>query len=388
MGPSALRLPSVPDLVTAGCLDAVLTPRETEVLTLIGQGLSNQEIAAHCCLSINTIKSQIRVVYRKMSVTRRSEAVAWAIQNELATFANPIQPQHSQTSGRPRSSVLAVDEKYVSGGHGSGFSTYQEGLVSARQHEAVSRVPTTPQTRVGKFSYDTAAGVWDWDDEVFRIHGAQPSSNTVTTEHLLACQHPEDRARVSEVLVRAAHDGKPSSVSYRLTAVDGGARRALIVCEGELCAGNDSVTTIKGYFIDLTEGFGREITDAAPPMITEPAPHRAVECAHTRGQTVVLTASHETSVGGEGHWPGRSAGLSSREAAILALVTQGLSNRDVAARAFIGMNSVKTYIRSAYRKINVTSRTQAVIWALENGFSPTLSVAPLTPPSSCPGPPS
>ena len=88
------------------------------------------------------------------------------------------------------------------------------------------------------------------------------------------------------------------------------------------------------------------------------------------GEIVVLTGDHETSVGGEGDWPGRSAGLSSREAEMLALITQGLSNQEVAARAFIGMNSVKSYIRSAYRKIGVTSRTQAVLWALEHGFRP------------------
>ncbi len=31
---------------------------------------------------------------------------------------------------------------------------------------------------------------------------------------------------------------------------------------------------------------------------------------------------------------------------------------------------MKTYIRSAYRKINVTSRSQAVLWGVDNGFKP------------------
>jgi two-component system, NarL family, response regulator LiaR len=88
------------------------------------------------------------------------------------------------------------------------------------------------------------------------------------------------------------------------------------------------------------------------------------------GETVVLTGDHETSVGGEGDWPGRSAGLSSREAEVLALISQGLSNEQIAARAYVSMNTLKTYIRSAYRKIDVTSRTQAVLWAVDNGFKP------------------
>jgi DNA-binding NarL/FixJ family response regulator len=88
------------------------------------------------------------------------------------------------------------------------------------------------------------------------------------------------------------------------------------------------------------------------------------------GEVVILTGDHETSVGGSGDWPGRSAGLSPREAEILALITQGLSNREIADRAYLSINSVKTYIRSAYRKIGVTRRSQAVLWGVENGFQP------------------
>ena len=89
-----------------------------------------------------------------------------------------------------------------------------------------------------------------------------------------------------------------------------------------------------------------------------------------QGEVVVITGDHETSVGGEGDWPGRPVGLSSREAEIVALITQGLSNQEIADRAYLSINSVKTYIRSAYRKMQVTSRSQAVLWGVENGFRP------------------
>jgi DNA-binding NarL/FixJ family response regulator len=69
-------------------------------------------------------------------------------------------------------------------------------------------------------------------------------------------------------------------------------------------------------------------------------------------------------------WPGRSEGLSERESEILALITQGLSNADVAARTFLTPNTVKSYIRTLYRKIDVASRTQAVLWGIEHGFAP------------------
>ncbi|WP_245156093.1 response regulator transcription factor [Nocardioides sp. 503] len=88
------------------------------------------------------------------------------------------------------------------------------------------------------------------------------------------------------------------------------------------------------------------------------------------GEVVILTGEDETSVDGEGDWPGRSLGLSPREAEVMALIAQGLSNNDIAARSYLSINTIKTYIRTAYSKIGVTSRSQAVIWALDNGFKP------------------
>jgi DNA-binding NarL/FixJ family response regulator len=67
-------------------------------------------------------------------------------------------------------------------------------------------------------------------------------------------------------------------------------------------------------------------------------------------------------------WPGRDVGLSERESEIVALITQGKSNAEIAAITFLSINSIKTYIRSAYAKMGVASRTQAVLWAIEHGF--------------------
>ena len=69
-------------------------------------------------------------------------------------------------------------------------------------------------------------------------------------------------------------------------------------------------------------------------------------------------------------WPGRSEGLSERESEILALITQGKSNSDIRRLTHLSINSIKTYIRSTYRKIGVGSRTQAVLWGVEHGFQP------------------
>jgi DNA-binding NarL/FixJ family response regulator len=72
----------------------------------------------------------------------------------------------------------------------------------------------------------------------------------------------------------------------------------------------------------------------------------------------------------EGDWPGREQGLTARESEVLALITQGFSNNDIAAQTHLSSNSVNTYIRHAYYKIGVTSRSRAVLWGIDHGFRP------------------
>src|SRR5947208_17078314 len=53
-------------------------------------------------------------------------------------------------------------------------------------------------------------------------------------------------------------------------------------------------------------------------------------------------------------------GLSEREIAILRLLADGLSDRDIAERLVMTINTVKWYNRQIYSKLGVSSRTQAV----------------------------
>lgn len=59
--------------------------------------------------------------------------------------------------------------------------------------------------------------------------------------------------------------------------------------------------------------------------------------------------------------------LSGREEQVVALIAEGLTNQEIAERMYVSINSVKTYIRSAYRKMGVSSRSQAVVWGLRHG---------------------
>jgi DNA-binding NarL/FixJ family response regulator len=95
----------------------------------------------------------------------------------------------------------------------------------------------------------------------------------------------------------------------------------------------------------------------------------ALEAVHA-GQVIVSDppGRPRTAVGLD--WPGRREGLTDRESEILALITQGKTNADVAALTFLSPNTVKSYIRNVYRKIDVASRTQAVLWGIDHGFVP------------------
>lgn len=71
-----------------------------------------------------------------------------------------------------------------------------------------------------------------------------------------------------------------------------------------------------------------------------------------------------------GDWPGREEGLTPREAEMVALITRGLSNEEIVNQTLLSPNTIKSYIRAAYRKIGVTTRSRAVLWGIEHGFRP------------------
>lgn len=59
--------------------------------------------------------------------------------------------------------------------------------------------------------------------------------------------------------------------------------------------------------------------------------------------------------------------LSARELQVVTLITRGFSNQDIARELTLSINSVKSYVRSAYRKMGVTSRSRAVLWGVRHG---------------------
>ena len=100
-----------------------------------------------------------------------------------------------------------------------------------------------------------------------------------------------------------------------------------------------------------------------------------VACLHRirRGEVVISPEPTEGSELMTGDWPGKDRGLTPREAEVVALIAQGLSNKEIAETTYLSINSIKSYIRSAYRTMGVTTRSQAVRWCLERG----IGIAPM-----------
>ena len=58
--------------------------------------------------------------------------------------------------------------------------------------------------------------------------------------------------------------------------------------------------------------------------------------------------------------------LTAREAEILAMVASGATNEQISDRLFLSRHTVKTHVYNIFKKIKVTNRLQAALWAAKN----------------------
>ncbi len=65
--------------------------------------------------------------------------------------------------------------------------------------------------------------------------------------------------------------------------------------------------------------------------------------------------------------PTMTEALSEREAEILHLLGQGLTNKDIAQTLVVSVRTVEAHLRSIYDKLDVRSRTEAALWAARHG---------------------
>lgn len=126
--------------------------------------------------------------------------------------------------------------------------------------------------------------------------------------------------------------------------------------------------------------------DVTGPAFSDPRALMVLdEFSRQRGRPTVMVVRDEP-VGIERE-PRASRGpggvLTAREAEVIGHIAGGLSNAGIGEKTYLSVNTVKSYIRSAYRKMGVSSRTQAVLWGIEHGLgSPAIQLKQTSPPEN------
>ena len=93
-----------------------------------------------------------------------------------------------------------------------------------------------------------------------------------------------------------------------------------------------------------------------------------------RGQVTVFPVRDSVApIGGE---PRAHHGLTDREATIAALLTEGLSNRDIAARLYVSPETVKMHVARILRKLNASNRVEVAARMLEFGHADRAAMSP------------
>lgn len=73
-----------------GFLVGLLTPRELEVIAMMGAAVSNEDIGDRLSISVNTVRSHVQSIFAKLQVHSRLEAVAFAARNGLLAMGGPV----------------------------------------------------------------------------------------------------------------------------------------------------------------------------------------------------------------------------------------------------------------------------------------------------------
>ncbi|SEA57409.1 PAS domain S-box-containing protein [Mycobacterium sp. 283mftsu] len=119
--------------------------------------------------------------------------------------------------------------------------------------------------RVGTFQYYVADQRWVWSDQVARMHGYEPGAVEPTTELLLSHQHPDDRAKVAEILDRVKTGGQFSSRHRIIDAA--GCTRWMVVVGDRILDESGHVIGTEGFYVDVTDSVQSDVTKAMSGVV-------------------------------------------------------------------------------------------------------------------------
>ena len=176
----------------------------------------------------------------------------------------------------------------------------------------------------------------------------------------------DDAVRLLERLLHAAEEGGRIGSVIEILALQacalqaqGEASSALAALERALCLAEP-------------EGYVGVFVDEGPPMarLLREAASRAMAPDSARRMLAAFPPAKPHSTGPSRASSDRVELLSEREREVLQHIAAGLTNREIAARLYLSVYTVKAHARSIYDKLDAHSRTQAVARARELGVLP------------------
>lgn len=196
--------------------------------------------------------------------------------------------------------------------------------------------------RIGSWEWDIPANQLTCSEGLLAIYGIGPDDfdgryDPSNTQYV----HPDDRELVASEMEQAVATGTPVDFEYRIIRPDGRVRR--LHSRAELIAdpaGN--ALRLAGTAQDVTE------LHAAAEVLHQTASDLGRRAAELRAPR---RGTHDTDL---------NKLLSPRQVEILALIAEGLSNAEIAARLYLTESTVKWHIRKILRALGVANRAQAV----------------------------
>ena len=117
---------------------------------------------------------------------------------------------------------------------------------------------------------------------------------------------------------------------------------------------------------------GYLLKDATPEDLAQAINVALSGSGNVLSPRVIQNLFEDQEQGGPGGGPGRrnEYSLTQREHDILALLSEGRANRDIAQQLFLSEKTVKAHLAAIFRKLGVTNRTQAAMVAVQMGVGP------------------
>ena len=137
---------------------------------------------------------------------------------------------------------------------GGGLGEYSERLQNARRGERILLEQASQAEIVsgfGSWSSDPGSGVMRWSDGLYRLFGLEPGAVQPSLQAFLELVHPDDRARVEEVALRALDGSEASIGEFRIVRPDG-AERILRGVATAVTDGRGDTVSVLGTSQDVT----------------------------------------------------------------------------------------------------------------------------------------